>query len=288
MEAARVAALRGHRVTLCEKGDRLGGTAFFSALVYPPNGRLVEYLETQVGTLPIDVRLGTAVTPQLVRELGADVVLVAVGARREPPPIPGIDRPNVLSGDDLRSLLTGGDPQVAAAKLSFAQRAMLKVGSAIGVTGNTGMLRELSRHWMPIGTRVVILGGGLVGIELAEFLTERDRTVTVLEAGQALAAEMALPRRWRALYELREHGVPLLTGVQVEAITDDGVVYSQFGERNTLPADAIIVATGTRDNRALAESLSDCGAEVRLLGDCKEVGYLTGAILDAAQVARAI
>jgi len=288
MEAARVAALRGHRVTLCEKGDRLGGTAFFSALVYPPNGRLVEYLETQVRKLPIDVRLNTAVTPQFVRELAPDVVLVAVGARREPPPIPGIDRPHVLSGDHLRSLLTGSDPKVAAEKLSFAQRALLKVGSAVGVTGNTDMLRELSRHWMPIGNRVAILGGGLVGIELAEFLTERDRTVTVLEEGQALATEMALPRRWRALYELREHGVPLLTGVQIEAITDDGVVYQEFGERKTLPVDAVIVASGTRDNRALADSLAGSGADVQLLGDCKEVGYLTGAILDAAQVARAI
>jgi pyruvate/2-oxoglutarate dehydrogenase complex dihydrolipoamide dehydrogenase (E3) component len=141
---------------------------------------------------------------------------------------------------------------------------------------------------MPIGTRVAILGGGLVGIELAEFLTERDRTVTVLEAEQALAPEMALPRRWRALYELREHGVALLTGVQVEAITDDGVVYTQFGERKTLPVDAVIVASGTRENHALADSLAGCGADVQLIGDCKEVGYLTGAILSAAQVARAI
>ena len=53
-------------------------------------------------------------------------------------------------------------------------------------------------------------GGGLVGVELAEFLAERGREVTVLEESPVLAAEMALPRRWRILYTLREHGVQLL------------------------------------------------------------------------------
>jgi len=288
MEAARVAALRGHQVTLCEKNERLGGTAFFSSLVYEVNGKLVAYLEAQVRQLPIDLRLGQDVTPALVRELRPDVVLVAVGARREAPPLPGVDRPNVLSGDDLRSLMTGADKSVAVEKLSLAQRAMLKMGNLLGVTDRISLARELTRHWMPLGKRVAILGGGLVGVELAEFLAERGREVTVLEETSVLAAEMALPRRWRVLHTLREHRVTLLTDVRVEAIGDEGVVYTRQGERKTAAADHVIIAAGVRDNRELAEALAGLGAEVHLVGDCKGVGYIEGAILDGARIGRAI
>ena len=288
MEAARVAALRGHAVTLCERSERLGGTALFSSLVYEANGKLVEYLETQIRALPIDVQLGTEVTPALVQQLQPEVILVAVGARRAAPPIPGVDRANVLSGDDLRSLITGSDASVAAEKLSLRQRAMLKMGSLLGVTDRIALTRELTRHWMPLGKRVAILGGGLVGVELAEFLSERGREVTVIEESQTLATEMALPRRWRALYTLREHGVRLLTGASVEEITEAGVVYGQHGERQSAPADHVIIATGVVENRGLAAALGELGPEVHLLGDCKGVGYIEGAIMDAAQIARTI
>jgi 2,4-dienoyl-CoA reductase-like NADH-dependent reductase (Old Yellow Enzyme family)/NADH dehydrogenase FAD-containing subunit len=288
MEAARIAALRGHTVTLCEQRERLGGTALFAALVYEANGKLLEYLEAQVRALPIDLRLGQAVTPALVRELNPDVVLVAVGARREAPAIPGIDRANVLSGDDLRSLMTGSDTRVAAEKLSRRQRALLAMGKLLGVTDRITLTRELTRHWMPLGQRVAVVGGGLVGVELAEFLSERGRAVTVLEASQSLATEMALPRRWRALYTLREHGVRLLTGVAVEAITDGGVVYSQHGTRQTVPADHVIIATGVAEDRRLADALGELGPAVHRLGDCAGVGYIEGAMMDAGRVARAI
>ncbi|MFN8544428.1 MAG: FAD-dependent oxidoreductase [Candidatus Binatia bacterium] len=289
LEAARVAALRGHRVTLCEKADRLGGTAFFSSLVYEPNGRLVDHLTAQVRQLAVDVRLGMPVTPALVRELAPDVVLVAVGARREAPAIPGIDRPDVFSGDDLRTLLTGGDPEVAAAKLSLSQRALLKVGGLLGLSDRVALTRELTRRWMPIGHRVAIVGGGLVGVELAEFLAERGRAVTVLEEGATLAKEMALPRRWRVLWELREHGVVLHTEARVEAVTDDGVAWvDQGGTRQTTATDAVILAIGVQPDRALADALAGLGPEVHTIGDCREVAYLDGAIADAARVARAI
>jgi 2,4-dienoyl-CoA reductase-like NADH-dependent reductase (Old Yellow Enzyme family) len=288
MEAARVAALRGHQVTLCERSQRLGGTALFSSLVYEANGKLVEYLETQIRALPIDIRLGQEVTPALVQQLQPEVLLVAVGARRAAQPIPGVDRANVLSGDDLRSLMTGSDASVAVEKLSLRQRAMLKVGNLLGIADRLALTRELTRHWMPLGERVAVLGGGLVGVELAEFLSERGREVTVIEESQTLATEMALPRRWRALHTLRAHGVRLLTAAAVEEITDAGVMYRQHGERQIAAADHVIIATGVVENRSLADAFAGGGPDVHLLGDCKGVGYIEGAILDAAQIARAI
>ena len=67
---------------LCEKSAQLGGTLRFAALVYEPNERLLDWLIGQVTSLGVDVRLATEVTPELVRELAPDEVLVAAGARR--------------------------------------------------------------------------------------------------------------------------------------------------------------------------------------------------------------
>ena len=92
METARVAALRGHRVTLAEQSADLGGTVFFSSIVYPENGKLIDYLAEQVRQLGVDVRLGTTVDRGCLRALAPDVVVVAAGARRDALPIPGADQ----------------------------------------------------------------------------------------------------------------------------------------------------------------------------------------------------
>jgi 2,4-dienoyl-CoA reductase (NADPH2) len=289
MEAARVAALRGHRVTLCERSKRLGGTLAFSSLVYEPNGELAEYLERQVRELPIDLRMGEEVTPRWVEEHRPDVILVAVGAGHRDSAIPGEDRPHVLTGSDLRDLLTGGEGHAAAEKLSPYQRTIVGAGRWLGLADRVSLIRALTRRWMPLGERVAIIGGGLVGVELAEFLCERGREVCVLEEGNTLAVEMALPRRWRALHGLREHGVALLTGVRVEEITDEGVVYTaKDGARSSVPIDTVILASGAGENRRLADALEGLGPEVHLLGDCCGVDYIEGAMMDAARIARSI
>jgi NADH dehydrogenase FAD-containing subunit len=90
------------------------------------------------------------------------------------------------------------------------------------------------------------------------------------------------------LSELRAHGVTLVTGAHVESIADAGVTYRCGGDAQVLASDSVILATGTRENRELAEGLAGLGAEIFLIGDCSGIGYIEGALLDAARVARAI
>ncbi|MBS0467063.1 MAG: FAD-dependent oxidoreductase, partial [Proteobacteria bacterium] len=184
MEAARMAALRGHRVTLVERSDRLGGTLFFAGLAYPENGRLLDYLVRQMQHPSIHVRLGTTLDAALLAQLQPDEILVATGARRAAPAIEGAQQNHVWSGDELRRLMTGdGADEIARAKLGLAERALFKAGGMLGVTDSAAALQNLSKLWMPLGKRVVVIGGGLVGLELAEFLLARGRQVTVLEPG---------------------------------------------------------------------------------------------------------
>ncbi|TCD21342.1 FAD-dependent oxidoreductase [Pseudomonas sp. IC_126] len=287
LEAARIASLRGHKVTLVERSERLGGTLFFAALAYHENGRLLDNLVHQVRALPIDIRLGTTATPELLRSLEVDEVLVASGARRAAPAIPGADLKHVWSGDELRRLMTGDRAEeIAKQKLSLTQRTLMKAGSLTGATNSTEAIQTLSRLWMPLGKRVVIVGGGLVGLELAEFLIERGRQVAVLEPGSNLGRELAIVRRWRVLDNLRSHEVPLLTGISVERIRDNDIDYRDAnGERQQLPADSVVLAIGAEPDDTLATSLEAAGLNVQRIGDCGELGYIDGAIHSATAVA---
>ncbi|MFP8879866.1 MAG: NAD(P)/FAD-dependent oxidoreductase [Myxococcota bacterium] len=287
LEVARVAAIRGHRVTVCEREKHLGGTAFFSSMVWEPNGDLVRHLEGELRRLGVEIELGRDVTREFVEDSGADVVVVAVGAKRELPDIKGADGPNVFSGDALRGLLSGTG---ADSKLSFAQRVLLKAGqSLLNIGEHPDRVRELSKRWMPLGRSVAIVGGGLVGLELAEFLVERGRHVTIIESSQAFAPQMAIPRRWRTLHILREHGAELLLGARVLAFSEAGVeIEVMGGEQRLIEADQILIASGVAPDAAFARSLEGLGCEVHSIGDANEVGYLEGAILSGARAGRAL
>jgi 2,4-dienoyl-CoA reductase-like NADH-dependent reductase (Old Yellow Enzyme family)/NADPH-dependent 2,4-dienoyl-CoA reductase/sulfur reductase-like enzyme len=280
LEAARVAATRGHRVTLLERSGRLGGTLFFAGLAYAENGALLDHLVRQVKKLPIQVMLGTAATPALIRELKADAVIVATGAERSAPAIPGAEQDHVWSGDELRRLMTDDRAEeIARRKLSFAQRALMKAGSLAGVTDSSDAIQNLSRLWMPLGKRVAIVGGGLVGLELAEFLVDRGRQVTVLEEGPSLGRELSIVRRWRVLDSLRQHGAALLTQVTVSEIGSKAVNYSTAdGETRSLPADSVVLAIGARPDDRLAKELESVRVPVLTAGDGAAIGYIEGAL----------
>ncbi len=290
LEAARVAALRGHEVILCEKSARLGGTLRFAALVYEPNERLLDWLIAEVGRLEIDIRLDTDVTVDLIRELSPDEIFVAVGASQTKPPIDGVDRDHVFDGDDLRALLTGQDARGATQKLSLFERCVVRAGRIGGITTSPARLRKASRAFMPIGSKVVLIGGGLVGLELAEFLAERGRKVVVLEAGPQFGLEMAHPRRWRALFDLRERGVELVSGATLRAIGERDVEYEiQAADQHIrlckVEADTVVLATGQAANPAIAERLKQAGVPLREIGDATGPGFLEGAIHDGFRAA---
>lgn len=285
MEAARVAALRGHRVVLFERSKHLGGTARFSSLTTPMNAELVRYLSTMMTDLDVEVRLESSATVEALRALAPDVVVVATGARRERPAVPGADLPHVLSGDDLRAMLTGDDPSVMK-RLPLVKRLVVSAGRSLGLLSTIDRVRHWSTRWMPIGRDVVVIGGGLVGVELAEFLAERRRRVTVLEDGDTLAVEMAHPRRARAVHEARAHGVEFVTGASLRSISGDEVEFAVGEEVRRARASQVIIASGVEPDQSQADSLRSLGFEVHVVGDAETVGYIEGAVRSGYVTAR--
>ena len=288
METARIAAQRGHRVTLLERGDRLGGTMWFSQLTTPANEMLLDWLTNSLLAAHVEVRLGHTASVASIQALQPDVVVVATGAIREHMAVPGGDLPHVRSGDEMRGLITGE----TEARVSLAARAVLAMGRMLRLTKNAAAMRSLSRRWMPVGQHVVIVGGGLVGLELAEFLADRGRKVTVLEPGPHFGLPMAMPRRWSAVAKATENGVTLVREAEVVEITRERVRYRigavQDGHVSEALADNVIIACVVRSDTTLADQLSEAGLLVHVVGDAANVGYIEGAMHSAHAVAIAL
>ena len=258
LEAARVAALRGHQVTLFEKEHKLGGQVNLASV--PPHmqeiSQLIKYLSRQVEKAGVKVELGKEVTPELVRKMKPDVVILATGASPlVPDDIPGIDKDRVVTAWD-----------VLAGKAATAPR------------------------------NVVILGGGLVGCETADFLAETGdnlaagRTaVTIVEMLEDVALDMALEARHLLMQRLHAKGVKILTSAKVKEILDDGVVFVRDGQEESLHnIDNIVLALGARPVDHLSEKIKDKVAEVYVIGDAKEPRKVLEATAEGAEVGRKI
>jgi 2,4-dienoyl-CoA reductase (NADPH2) len=270
MEAARVAALRGHNVVLCEKEPKLGGLLPLAAMVRGTEKEdlpaLVNYLKTQISKLGVEVRLGKEVNEAVVKEIKPDVVIVATGGVPVPLTIPGMDRGNVVTS-------------------SYFHR----MGKTFLKFLTPEVLRWLTKFWIPLGKRVVVVGGSIHGCELAEFLVKRGRKVTLIETSEAMGTEMVETNRDRLLRWLAQKGVTMMTGVKYEEITDKGIVIrTKEGKKQTIEADTIALITGLAPNIELFKTLEGKVPEIHRIGDCEQPGLIVNAIHAGSHIGRAV
>ncbi len=255
LEAAMVAALRGHKVTLMEKEAELGGNLRIASF---PIGKehfkpyVIDWRERQCRKAGVKIELGKEVTPEVVRHLRPDVVIIATGSTPCIPEIPGIDKPHVVIAEDVL----------------------------------TGKAR--------VGKKVVVAGGGQVGVETAEFLMKKGlaESVTVIEMLPEILADMyILDKVFMFIAILPKSGVQPVTNMCIEEITDKGVAARSTdgeGKRQNFEADTVVLAMGYLPNIALYEGLKGEVPELYMLGDCVEVRQMADAIHEAAYIARQI
>ncbi|ORW96483.1 NADH oxidase [Mycobacterium sp. IEC1808] len=274
LEAARVAAERGHRVTLFERGGQLGGALRWASVLHPENQPFLQYLRQEIKASTVKVRLGRGVSADEVAAQAPDAVVVATGGHVAVPAIPGADLPHVHTGPGLRELLDG--------RLFAGRRQRLVHPAAF---------RLASRAWMPLGRRVAIIGGDLVALELAEFLAARGRLVSILEAGKDIAPEVGNKRKTEHMDRLDRLGVTVHVRAAVERITTQAVVFTPAGGATRhLTADSVVIAGTVQPDTGLFDTLVAAmpGAEVHAAGDCTGLGLIRKATEEGARAACAI
>jgi 2,4-dienoyl-CoA reductase (NADPH2) len=271
MEAARVAALRGHDVNLYEKEKKLGGLLPMAAMV---KGTEVEdllamstYLENQIKKLDVNLHVGEEFTPDIADATKPDVVILATGGLPFTPEIPGIYGHNVMTNNVLHR------------QLKFF----------LGLFGpNT--LRWLSRFWMPLGRRVVIIGGAIQGCELAEFLVKRGRKVTIVDTSEELCDMMPVRNKIKLLKWLPKKGATLIGGIKeyVEINKQGLTVITKESQRQTIETDTIVTALPLRPDSDLSLALQGKVPEIYSIGDCREPGLIINAVADGYRIANSI
>jgi 2,4-dienoyl-CoA reductase-like NADH-dependent reductase (Old Yellow Enzyme family)/thioredoxin reductase len=268
MEAARVLAVRGHDVAIYEKANDLGGRLRLATMIKGSDVEdvlpILEYLRTQVRKLGIPVRLNTEVTPELVKRLKPDAVVVAASGEYVIPRIPGIGGKNVFTISSL------------AAKVKLPMRML-----------GPNRLHALTRLYLPLGKRVVVLGGQIEALQGAVFLRKRGRDVTVIEEGETTGA--GIPERYlvRMLPWFEQNGVELLTKTRCEEITSDGVrVVAEDGAKRLIPADSVLVLMPQAARHELPATFKDIVSETYVVGSGMgaDNGLLKHALLDGRTV----
>ena len=249
MEAAIVAAQRGHRVTLFEKSPQLGSKLVFSRQTEFKNDlrKFLDYQIHMVEKLGVEVRLNTEATPELIADLHPDAVLAAVGADPIIPPIPGVNGKNVITAEQCY---------------------------------------EMGLRGMDLGQKVAVIGGGLVGCETALYLSMYlGKQVTLVEMTRAVAQEeYSIPRQ--ALVEHLAQYVTCYCGVRCTGITEDGIeVEDSYGGSGLLEADTVVLAAGMRARSLDAERFRGLSLFFEPIGDCVTAKNVRGATRSAYDAA---
>ncbi|MBQ8626043.1 MAG: FAD-dependent oxidoreductase, partial [Agathobacter sp.] len=226
LEAARVAAIRGHHVDVYEKEDHIGGQIQLAAV--PPRKaeilRSVEYYEKSLPTMDVTIHLNTEATKDIMN--AADAVIVAVGAHDITLPVEGADAPTVVSSWD-----------VLAEKV------------------------EVNGH-------CVVIGGGLVGAETAEYVAHKGNAVSIIEMTDKIAAQESSTILPVMMADFAAHDVKQYVNTKVKSITNDGkTIHAEDGEGNavTIDCDTIIMAVGSKKNVLDVEGVT---VPVYYAGDC--------------------
>lgn len=245
LEAAMLAAQRGHQVTLCEKENKLGGQLTLAAMAPFAQewATLIKYLSEQAKKAGVKIELGKKVAPELVAEMKPDVVVVATGAAPTTPDIPGAKGPKVVSALDV---LAG------------------KVG---------------------VGNKLVVIGGGATGCAVAELLAEHRRQVTMvvrteMAKGMGVISAWALMPRLNS-YGVRI----IVPASLKKITEDGVVVTVDGKEETIRGMDNIILAVGAKPVDELSAKIKDKVPEVYVIGDAKEPRKAFDAIHEGAEIA---
>lgn len=252
LEAARVAARRGHQVTLWEMSDRLGGNLISAAV--PGFKRdlkdLLVYLTAQVQKAGAAVELNRKATVDSILEAKPEILLVATGSAPLIPSLPGMPR-------------------------------ALEEGRALAST-------EFLRHGKEIGDSAIVVGGGFIGCEIAVHLAQMGKQATLVEMTETLAAGMPVSNRLMLLKMLADHQVTTFLKTRPSEITPQGAVVSVEGTPRQLQADHIILALGMVPRSEMAAELEGRVPQLAVMGDCARPGCVMNAVWDGFHAARII
>jgi len=249
LKAAVIAAQRGNRVTVYEKGEKLGGQFLLASM--PPNKgerkNLIIDISTEAKKLGVKIELSREVTPALIEEIKPDVAIIATGSLPIVPEIRGVERKHVVLAVDV---LDGKSP---------------------------------------VGMNVLIIGGGSVGLETASYLAAKGRNVKVVEMKGHFAPNMGRIARFALRRHLDKDNVELIKNCVVEEIGDEIIKVKKNERQELLYGiNTIVLAVGSKSNDEIAQNIKEEVKRVFVIGDAAEPTGAMEAVFEGWEAARQI
>ena len=249
LEAARVAAERGHKVTLFEKTGELGGQFLIAGSA--PHKDVFRQAAIQLGyramKAGVNVRLYTEATEERIKALDPDLVIVATGS-------------------SPRMLKLEGDGALPV----YEARAFLKG------------LQHIKEN------TVAVLGGGMTGLEAAEVLTEQGKEAIVIEMLDAIGKDLEMYIAPYMFGYIAEHNIQTYVNTCCLGLSPEGVTTKQDGKTVTIPCEALVMAAGSVPNTAVAELVEKTGYPFKVVGDSVTPGKMIKAMWAANEIGRTI
>lgn len=245
LEAAYIAAFRGHHVSLYEQEKRLGGQFHLAAQAPHKEDFLdiINYLALMIKRTGVELHMGTQITPQMALSANPDVVIIATGGIPLTIHFPGLEKTHWMLATDLLD-------EIAQVETSTA----------------------------------FVIGGGLVGLEVADYLADRGRQITIVEMLPEVGADMDPLAKAMLLGRLKQKGVNLHTQTKVTSLTKKQAFAEQSNKKVHFPIETVILAVGVRPNRALVEGLAGSHLETYVIGDAVQPRKALEAIWEGFEV----
>lgn len=279
MEFARVAALRGHKVTIWEKRNRTIGISMYAAT--PPRRYDIRYfgqwLERACRALGVEIVLNKEATADDIATVANDFdrVVLACGSKVFIPPIPR-------------------DPEAPICLAWDVFEGTAKLGKNVVIVGGGDVGVEAAMHIGEIGTltadqlRFMMIYKPEPYEKLNELLNNGVHKVTVVEMGSKFAPDINPGSRWSIMARTRQLGVKMMKETKVLEIRKDSVLVESEEGQKLLPADTIVMAAGAEPNNDMYEQLKGKVAKLNLVGDAVNVGRIPEAVESAYKLAISI
>jgi 2,4-dienoyl-CoA reductase (NADPH2) len=276
MKAALTASDRGHQVMLVEKSSRLGGLILLNAKI-PGREELLlaaKDLESNLRARPVEILLEKEADEDFIRKRAPDTLILATGATPLLPSIPGIDDSKVvLAWDVLAGTATAG------------KKVIIVGGNAVGLEtalylASHGTISPEVLHFLMVNKAE--------SLDTIETLLNRgDKEVCVVEMTKKVGQDIGNSTRWTVMAELKRLGVKIITGAKAIEVSDAGLKIQKDTRKEVLPADSIVMATGSKPENALA-SIESPAPEVYVIGDAKNPRNALEAIREGFMVGMSI
>ncbi|MCP4755732.1 MAG: FAD-dependent oxidoreductase [Proteobacteria bacterium] len=246
MTAAFEAARLGHRVTLFEKEESVGGQIRFAgqAPFKKVYGDWISWLAVQLDKAGVALKIGTTVTDKMLEEEAPEVVILATGGEKVVPEISGLDQAMVC---DAWQILGG---QVSP------------------------------------GKNVVVVGGGLIGMETGDFMADKGSRITMVEMLERSPVPRIQSHGYHLHKRLRSAECRFMFNTTLESVQEDSVVAVTDGNKETIsPVDQVVLAVGMKPRQDLKAVLKDRGIRHQVVGDAFEVRRIIEATEEGAKAA---